>query len=219
MRDDEDILNEVSGKPVSLAFGGQLLSPSQWGKTRLQLTSKRVIQKTKFIVSETYAEMLLTDVRGAAFVTQGNPVFLVLGIPLIAALGLGLILIILYFIFKHRFLIIHGTAFTCHVCVTGNPDKYQDFMDDVLAQAEKANAKAAGGGGGGRISETAASIPPARSTAPARSPAYTADNAPVRSNSNVVSCPSCGMEFQVPPGSAGKRFRCTQCKGIIEAPA
>ena len=42
---------------------------------------------------------------------------------------------------------------------------------------------------------------------------------PGRPGKGMLSCPSCGADFRVPPGSGGKKFRCAVCKTVIQAPA
>lgn len=203
-RDDENILAEISGKPVN-AFGNAL-APSGWGKTRLQLTPTRLVERTKHIVSETYSELLLQEVQGAALAVRGNPALLALGFATLAIFGLGLIFLLLYlFIMKNRFLIIHGGTFTQHVTVKGDPGPYLEFMEEVLAQAEKIKTERKLLGAGSSAATAGAGQAPAFSNQ--------------SSEPLVMNCPSCGAEYRLPPGSAGKKFRCSSCKAVMQAPA
>jgi hypothetical protein len=34
----------------------------------------------------------------------------------------------------------------------------------------------------------------------------------------TVNCGGCGAEYSMPAGSAGKKFRCQQCRTVVEVP-
>src|SRR5207249_3830095 len=98
----------------------------------------------------------------------------------------------------------HGKTFTQHLTIKGDPREYLDFMEQVLAQAERVKANLRGEAG-----ETAAVRAPAL---PPPSPSRSGGGA-------VLNCSSCGAEYRLPPGSAGKKFRCSSCKAVLQAPA
>ncbi len=205
MRDeDPDILSEVEGKPVNTF--GQMLQASSWGKTRIELHRTRLVEHTKHIVSETESQILLTELQGAAYAVRGNPVLLGLGMATLVIFGLGIIFLILYcFVMKKRFLIFHGGTFTQQLTIQGDPEPYLEFMEDVLARAEKLKKELKAGAGG-----TTASAPASSSSRVSASRS---------SSGTVVECPSCGTEVRLPEGSGGKKFRCSNCKTVMQAPS
>jgi LSD1 subclass zinc finger protein len=203
MRDeDPDILGEVEGKPVN-SFGN-VLQASSWGWTRIELHRTRLVEHTKHIISETESQILLTELQGAAYAIRGNPVLLGLGIATLVFL-VGIVFLVLYcFVMKKRFLIFHGGTFTQQLAIQGDPEPYLEFMEDVLARAEKLKKelKAASG-----TTAAASASPPSPNVSPSRS-----------SGGTVVECPSCGTEVRLPAGSGGKKVRCSNCKTVMQAP-
>jgi LSD1 subclass zinc finger protein len=200
---DKDVLSSIEGKPAH-AFG-TMLTASSWGYTRLELHPRRLVERTKHFVARTDSELLLAELQGAAVATRGNPALLALGFATLAFLGLGLIFLLLYlFAFKKRFLIFHGGTFTQHLTIKGDEAAYRDFMEDVLSQAEKIKKERTIAGG---------SSPPV-STSPASGHVATSRAA----EGFVMNCPTCGAEYRLPPGSAGKKFRCSSCKAVMQAP-
>lgn len=200
------VLMEVSGKPVHIWVGN--LSSSRWGYTRLELLPTRVIESTKFIVRERNCELLLSSVQGAEMITSGNATFLALTFALLPLFGLGLLFLIPYFLFKHKFLVIHGMFVTVHVAVKGDPEPFLDFMDAVILEAEKAKAAFRGGSDSKASSDEGSQRDDFL------------DKAPPPTNPGFVRavCPTCNMEYQVPVSGAGKRYSCQNCKGLFQAP-
>lgn len=203
MRDDDsNVLASISGKPVN-AFG-HFLSESSWGKTRLELHETRLIEDTKHIVSEQHSEILLQEMQGAAFVTRPNPLLIGIGFATIALFGLGLILLLLaLFVGKKRFLIFHGGTFTQHLSITGDANRYLNFMEDVLTQAEKIKRERKVTGGSSSSGNS--------------NPVSTGTSSRAR-DEIVMNCPACDTEYKLPAGSAGKKFRCSSCKAVMQAP-
>ena len=62
-------------------------------------------------------------------------------IPLLLYSLSGLCLLLYVVAFKNQFLIFHGGTFTQQVTVKGHERSYRDFMEGVLAQAEKLRGK------------------------------------------------------------------------------
>ena len=134
---DDEVISEVDGRPVKVGFGGHLLTPGSYGGTTLELYRDRVVEKTKHIVSRREAELLLTDVESVELLTAGNSSYLGLGI-LTLLLLIGIVFLVLYFLFPHRILLIRGKSTALLVAVKGDVDPYLDFMEATLLQAKRA---------------------------------------------------------------------------------
>src|SRR5262249_46491336 len=145
-----------------------------------------------FVVTEEESYLLLSQLQGAAYVKRPHPVFIAVGFATLFLFGLGVIFLLLALFLKYRFLILHGTAVNYAVGIKGAADDYLDFMDAVLDQAAKTK---------GAVVAASTAAPPAHAAAPSRS-----------SDGTVMNCPNCGMEYRLPAGSAGKKFRCSSCK-------
>jgi hypothetical protein len=218
-KQDPEVLAEIDGSAASVLWGGRVLVPFGWGlfgSTRLELLPTRVVEDTKYFVSSKQNEIPLTEIDSVEFTTRGNQLMLWIGIPLIGACGIGLLVCLLYFVFRCRFLIIRSRATTQVIGVKGHPDPYLDFMQDVLAEAERIK---------GSRADPAATAPSAPAPSHHHAPSSPRSSAvePSRSEkkaaaSGIIACPNCGAEYRLPPGSGGKKFRCQNCKGVIEAP-
>lgn len=130
------IIAEVSGKPASIKFGR--VAPAFLGQTTLRLFSQRVVEETKRIVSSRNSELLTREVDSVEITKLGNPLWLVLGFFTIALYGLGIIFFIVYFLAKHKFLIVHSKNNVQLVSIKGDETSYQRFMEAVLTTAETA---------------------------------------------------------------------------------
>ena len=89
----------------------------------------------------------------------------------------------------------------------GDDAKYNDFAEALMGMAIK--ARASGGGGGG--------LPAARKSSSSMS-ALAPPQSAVGPGKLTVNCGGCGAEYSMPAGSAGKKFRCQQCRTVVEVP-
>jgi hypothetical protein len=212
--DDDRVLSDITGMAVTVMFNGQMLAPfamGLFGSTRIELLPTRVVEDTKYIVSAKQNEILLSEIDNVEYAVRGNQLLLVLGFAMLPLCGVGLIFLLLYcFLFKYRFLIIRSRTAMQVIGVKGDPDRYLDFMQDVLAEAERVK-----GLRGGSSAPSAAPAPPRPSP---RAPAVTTAPESRAPMPTVIACPNCRSEYRLPPGSGGKKFRCQNCKGVIEAP-
>lgn len=183
------ILAEVSGKPVTLLWN-QIPVPAK-GKTTLQLMPNRLVEKTKWVVAERYSETILSEIDSVDILTHGNPLFLVFFIFIIP--------LILFFLFKRRFLVIRSRGNVHAVTVKGDLQDYYDFMEAVLAAAEKAKVPAPR---------------PSYSPPSASSPDHEEEETVVAEHS--IACASCGTEMEIPEKLLGKKVRCPSCKGVVQ---
>ncbi len=124
----------VTGKAASSSFG-HVLVPSMFGSTTLTLRGDRLIDDTKKLVASHHSEILLSRIDSAEIVVSGNNALLALGVPLTLALGIGLILIALYFFMKNRFLVIRSGSNVAVLVIKGPEEEFQEFLDAVLTAA------------------------------------------------------------------------------------
>ena len=196
------VLGEVEGKPATVMAGGVVV-PDYFGNARLQLQPTRLVLTGRHTVAEDNAELLLSEVESVAYLVRGNPLFLIFGI-LTAGMCVGVFLIVVYFFLKYRYIVVRGRNTVLAVGVVGDEAPYLAFMQTVLAQVEKVKGTAS-------QSASFGSVPSRPVAAPAALPA-------LPGGGMTTACPACGTEYKLPKGSAGKKFRCTTCKGVVQAP-
>jgi len=206
----DGVLSEVSGASVGItAYGYQW---SYWGSSRLMLTGTRVVERTKFFISERYNTIPLREVTGVALVTTPNPVLIILGLLTLVFL-VGIVFLILALFQRHTYLVITSGNNVLVLGCKGDPNLYEDFKLDVLDEID-------------RLQRTPAGVdPPAAAAAPPSKPAPLVPDlvqgraAPAAKGAHpLVSCDECGSEYRIPAGSAGKRFKCQKCQAIISVP-
>ena len=134
------LIAEVSGRPARIAFN--TFVPGLFGSTTIQLFPQRVVEATKRIISSRTSEILASEVDSVDITTQGNPLWLWLGILTIALFGLGVIFFVLYVVLKQRVLIVHSKSNMQVLSLKGDDTSYQQFMESVLATAEGIKTKA-----------------------------------------------------------------------------
>ncbi len=127
---------EVSGKPGTAHFGG--LVPSMFGKTTLRLYSERVVETTKRVVARRDSQLLVSEIDSVEITARGSALWLGLGILTIGLYGFGIIFFILYFVVKHRFLIVRSKSNVQILGMTGDDEPYRQFMHSVLQAAQVA---------------------------------------------------------------------------------
>lgn len=130
------VLAQVIGKPARVSWGTAV--PAFWGTTKLEVYPHRVIEQTSRGVSSHHSEILTSEIDSVAIDRKGNPVWLVLGFLTLSLFGLGIIFFILYFILKHKFLIIFSKNNSQVVAIVGDERPYLEFKDAVLLAAEAA---------------------------------------------------------------------------------
>jgi DNA-directed RNA polymerase subunit RPC12/RpoP len=143
----------VAGKPASI--WGAMLVPATFGRTTLRLSPRRVTEDTRRPIIRRYCEFSLTEVDSAELNAQGNPIWLALGAlavfmttPIAMAnrvlggvmLGLAILFVVLYFIVKHRYLIVRSRSNALAIFLRGDDAPYHAFMQAVLGAAENARA-------------------------------------------------------------------------------
>lgn len=138
-RDSQGILLEVSGKPAFASFG--VVAPSSFGKTTLQLSKTRVIERSKRIIARRYVEVLLSKVDSVEITEEGNPLWIGLGIVTLGFFGIGIIFFIVYFFQKRKYLIVRSGSNVQLLVISGSDgmEKCGKFMSEVLRGAEEKN--------------------------------------------------------------------------------
>jgi hypothetical protein len=125
----------VSGKAAAVSFANVFV-PSLVGRTTLTLSGDRLIEDTRKIVTRRHVEILVSQIDSAETLTSGNNVLMGLCVGLlIPTFGLSILLLPLYFIFKHRFLVIRSSSNVVAVVIKGQEDEYIDFLNSVLTAA------------------------------------------------------------------------------------
>ncbi len=217
-RDDdrEEVLAEVSGASVGIT-PWQGYQWSYWGSSRMMMTATRVVERTKFFISERFTTVPLNEITGVTLLTTPNPVLLALGFATLIFCGLGLIFLLMCLFMKHTYLIVTTANNVLVIGCKGNITNYEDFKHDILDEIDRLRKSTGGGSGGGG----AAHAPPPASSrsvpAPASAPVERVTAAP-KGGTPMVSCNECGSEYRIPAGSAGKRFKCQKCQAIISVP-
>jgi hypothetical protein len=204
-----EILAEISGASVQVnPWGGFIWS--NWGSARLLLTPTRIVERTKFFISERFTTAMLHQVTSVSIVTQPNPVLLAIGIPLSVIL-IGLVFLLLALFWRHQYLVIRTAGDVLVIGCKGNIAPYEDFMHDVLDEVERARVA-------GALASTSAQAPLTPGQAPlvpeVAGPAPRVTSGPSQAQ-KPVRCGECGAEYRIPSGSAGKRFKCQGCQAII----
>lgn len=201
---DRDAIDQVSGKRVQVMYGGGLV-PQMFGKTTFTLYSDRLVEDSAGVVLKDHTQVPLNAINGVNICTHGNPILLFLGIFTLWFFGLGLIFLVLYFFIRKNFLVVISEGHIYALQRKGPDSKYNDFAETLMDMVIAART-------GGGVEEQATS-PPSRRSAPA------ALAAPAASPKGAtVSCNGCGAEYRMPAGSSGKKFRCTQCRTVVEVP-
>ncbi len=134
MFDRERAIMELTGKPGVASYG--TVVPGLFGRTTLQLQPTRIVQQTKKLIASRNCTVLLTQVDSVEIVEEGNPLWLILGIFTISLL-IGVIFFVLYFILKHRYLLIRSGSNVQLVMINSqNQENAEQFMQAVLNAAE-----------------------------------------------------------------------------------
>ncbi len=130
-------LLEVSGKAATSYYG--FLAPTLFGKTTLQLTDSRIIERTRKTIHSRYCEVPLSKVDSVEIAEDGMSWLLVLGFFTLALYGLGLVFFLLYFFVKYKYLIVRSGSNVQVLCIQGGPgmERAREFMAAVLQQTER----------------------------------------------------------------------------------
>lgn len=129
-------VRSVTGKRV-IAQWGQIV-PSMFGRTTLELEDGSLVDNTQSLLTRKHLELLLSEIDSAEIRIQPNAAFLAAGIVLLPLFGLGLLVLPFYFISKYKFLIFHSGSNTTALVISGKEDPYREFMQQVLAAAQRA---------------------------------------------------------------------------------
>lgn len=140
--------SEIPAQPASsMCVGGcGTLWSNQWlvrhffGKTRITLTDDRVIEHTKRVFFERHCELLVSEIDSAEIRTTGDIRWLLFGILTIGIYGLGLLLILLYFLLKKRHLIIRSQNASIVLVIDSVSDDVLEFLHAVLYAKVASNA-------------------------------------------------------------------------------
>jgi hypothetical protein len=134
MFDRETAIMELTGKPGVASYG--TVVPGFFGRTTLQIQPTRLVEKTQKLIARRHSVVLLTQIDSVDIVEEGNPLWLVLGIFTLTIL-IGFVFIILYFIFKHKYLVVRSGSNVQLVMLNSlNEANAEAFMNAVLKQAE-----------------------------------------------------------------------------------
>jgi hypothetical protein len=134
MFDREIAIMELTGKPGVASYG--TVVPGFFGRTTLQIQPTRLVEKTQKLIARRHSVVLLTQIDSVDIVEEGNPLWLVLGIFTLTIL-IGFVFIILYFIFKHKYLVVRSGSNVQLVMLNSlNEANAEAFMNAVLKQAE-----------------------------------------------------------------------------------
>ena len=141
MFDREKSIMELTGKPGVASYG--TVVPGFFGRTTLQIQPTRIVEKTKKLIASRNCTVLLTQVDSVEIVEEGNPLWLVLGVLTISFL-VGIIFFVLYFIFKHKYLVVRsGSNVQLVMLNSKNEANAEQFMQTVLKFAENLQPKQA----------------------------------------------------------------------------
>jgi hypothetical protein len=135
MLNRENAIMELTGKPGNCNYG--VVAPSFWGRTKLQLQPTRLTESTQKIIARRNCTVLLTQIDSIEIVEEGNPMWIFLGFLTISFL-VGIIFFVLYFVIKHKYLLIRsGSNFQLVMLDSTNESKAEQFMNAVIKQAEE----------------------------------------------------------------------------------
>jgi hypothetical protein len=211
--DRDDVLAEVSGASVTILWHGYQWS--YWGSARMMMTATRVIERTKFFVSERQTAVPLSQVTGVTMLKTPNPILLVLGFITLPLLGLGLIFLILALFQKHTYLVVTAPNCVLVIGCKGKIQNYEDFMLDILDEVDRVRKSSGGGSGGSMIAPPSA---PRGMGSASAGPGQERVTSSPKGGQPMVTCGECGAEYRIPAGSAGKKFKCQKCQAIISVP-
>jgi hypothetical protein len=135
MLNRENAILELTGKSGNSNYG--VVAPSLWGRTKLQLQPTRLVESTQKIIARRNCTVLLTQIDSVEIVEEGNPLWLALGFLTISFL-VGIIFFVLYFVIKHKYLVIRsGSNFQLVMLDSSNESKAEQFINAVLKRAEE----------------------------------------------------------------------------------
>ncbi len=129
------LIASVSGKRVIAKWG--TLTPSFFGSTTLELHQDRVVEYTDGLVASRECHAGIAGIDSAELNSAGNPIFLVLGIATLAIFGLGILFLILYFVFRHRYLVICSNFNVMALALKGDEQQYKNFLFAVMDRANQ----------------------------------------------------------------------------------
>src|SRR4051794_29228681 len=156
--DQDDVVAEISGRSVTVMWGGAAFQPSQWGSARLTVTPTHLMEKTKFFITTRDTTIPLEQISAVTMLTTGNPLMLILT-PLC---GLGLLL---FMLFKIRYVIVHAPNVVAGSGVARSESAARDFVDALMSEVAFSRKKHRGSSGG-----SSAPAPPAPARAQVESP-------------------------------------------------
>jgi hypothetical protein len=134
MFDRETAIMELTGKPGVASYG--TVVPGFFGRTTLQIQPTRLVEKTQKLIARRHSTVLLTQVDSVDIVEEGNPLWLIFGFATLMFF-VGIIFFILYFIFKHKYLVVRSGSNVQLVMLNSlNEANAEAFMNAVLKQAE-----------------------------------------------------------------------------------
>lgn len=135
MLNRENAILELTGRSGNSNYG--VVAPSLWGRTKLQLQPTRLVESTQKIIARRSCTVLLTQIDSVEIVEEGNALWLALGFLTISFL-VGIIFFVLYFVIKHKYLLIRsGSNFQLVMLDSTNNSKAEQFMDAVLKRVEE----------------------------------------------------------------------------------
>ena len=126
-------LAEIGGKRAIAKFG--TLAPAMFGTTVFQIFKDRVVERSTGPIARRTCHLLATDIESAEIITAGNPLYLVLGLATIAMFGLGILFLLLYFLLKHKFLVISSGGTVIALAIKGDEESYHQFLNNVTKVA------------------------------------------------------------------------------------
>jgi hypothetical protein len=135
MLNRENAILELTGKPGNASYG--VVAPSFWGLTKLQLQPTRLVESTQKIIARRNCTVLLTQIDSVEIVEEGNPMWIFLGFLTISFL-VGIVFFVLYFVIKHKYLLIRSGS-NCQLVMldSTNESKADQFMSALLKQVEE----------------------------------------------------------------------------------
>lgn len=123
-------LASVKGKRAYAKLGG--LTPAMFGSTVLELHKDRVVELTKGPILSRDCHVSIFEIDSAEIVACGNQLYLVLGLATLPFFGLGLIFILLYFLMKHKFLVIHSSSNVLALNIRGDDTEFHEFKSNAI---------------------------------------------------------------------------------------
>jgi predicted Zn finger-like uncharacterized protein len=154
------------------------------------------------------------QIASTVYVIMKPVELLVLGLMTLP-IGIGLVLLIVYFFARRRVIIgVVSTGGTVEsVKLKANDDELAEIREGMAVVEELIRVRP-----GAESEDSGEERPPRRLSEPSRgasAPAAAPASAP--GVPRIVPCPSCGTRMSIPPSAVGRKVRCGSCREVFSA--